>query len=34
MASNQITADGMSDAQESLSPEATNPQVVVGDIPM
>ena len=34
MASDQITADGMSAAQESLSPEATNPQVVVGDIPM
>src|SRR2546421_740652 len=34
MASNQITANGMSDAQESLSPEATNPQIIVGDIPM
>src|SRR5215469_7497726 len=34
MASDQVTADGMSAAQEPLSPEATNPQVVVGDIPM
>jgi len=30
----QVTADGISKAQEPLSPEATNYQVVVGDIPM
>ena len=34
MASDQVTAVGMSDAQKPLPPEATNPQVVVGDIPM
>ena len=30
----QVTADGTSKAQEPLPPEATNHQVVVGDIPM
>jgi len=30
----QVTADGTSKAQEPLLPEATNYQVVVGDIPM
>ena len=34
MASDHVTANGMSDAREPLLPEATNPQVVVGDIPM
>ena len=34
MASDQVTADSMSAAQEAPSPEATNPQVVAGDIPM
>ena len=34
MVNDQITADGTSKAQEPLPPEATNHQVVVGDIPM
>ena len=34
MVSDQVTADGKSEAQEPLSPEATNHQVVVGDVPM
>ena len=34
MVSDQVTADGNSKAQEPLQPEATNHQVVVGDIPM
>src|ERR1700750_1154597 len=34
MASDQVMADDMSDAPEPLPPEVTNPQVVVGDIPM
>jgi RNA polymerase sigma factor (sigma-70 family) len=34
MASDQVTADDMSAVQEPLTPEATNPQVVVGDVPM
>jgi RNA polymerase sigma factor (sigma-70 family) len=34
MVSDQVTADDTSKAQEPLPPEATNHQVVVGDIPM
>jgi RNA polymerase sigma factor (sigma-70 family) len=34
MVNDQITADGTSQAQEPLPPEATDHQVVVGDIPM
>ena len=34
MVNDQVTADGNSKAQEPLLPEATNHQVVVGDIPM
>ena len=34
MINDQITADGTSKAQEPLPPEATDNQVVVGDIPM
>ena len=34
MVNDQITADGTSKAQEPLPPEATDNQVVVGDIPM
>ena len=34
MVNDQVTADGTSKAQEPLPPEATNHQVVVGDIPM
>jgi RNA polymerase sigma factor (sigma-70 family) len=34
MVSDQLTADGTSEAQETLPPEAANHQVVVGDIPM
>ena len=34
MVNDQITADGTSKAQEPLPPEATDHQVVVGDIPM
>ena len=34
MVSDQVTADDTSKAQEPLPPEATNHQVVVGNIPM
>jgi RNA polymerase sigma factor (sigma-70 family) len=34
MVNDQVTADGTSEAQETLPPEAANHQVVVGDIPM
>ena len=34
MVNDQIMADGTSKAQEQLPPEATNYQVVVGDIPI
>ena len=34
MVNDQVTADGMAEAQEPLPPEATNHQVVVGDIPV
>ena len=34
MASDQVTPDGTSKAEEPLPPEATNHQVVVGDIPI
>jgi RNA polymerase sigma factor (sigma-70 family) len=34
MVNDQVTADGTSKAQEQLPPEATNHQVVVGDIPI
>ena len=34
MASDQVTVEGTSEAQEPLLPEAANHQVVVGDIPM
>ena len=34
MINDQITADGTSQAQEPLPPEATDHQIVVGDIPM
>jgi RNA polymerase sigma factor (sigma-70 family) len=34
MVNDQVMADGMTEAQEPLPPEATNYQVVVGDIPM
>ena len=34
MVNDQVTADGIAEAQEPLPPEATNHQVVVGDIPM